>query len=74
MVRVLSPPEAEEFIKKLLKSNRYMTTKEIEIAARSEGKRCPDETVLFLTKLRSMGIIRGDISQEKRGWIWWIED
>ena len=72
MVRTLSPPEAEEFVKDLLRSKGHMTTKEIETAARGEGKRCPDETVLFLTKLRSKGIIHGEISQEKRGWIWWI--
>jgi hypothetical protein len=72
MVRTLSPPEAEEFVKHLLRSKGQMTTKEIETAARGEGKRCPDETVLFLTKLRSKGIIQGQISQEKRGWVWWI--
>lgn len=72
MVRTLSPPEAERFVKELLRSRGQMTTKEIETIARDEGKRCPDETVLFLTKLRSKGIIKGKISQEKRGWIWWI--
>jgi hypothetical protein len=72
MVRTLSPPEAEEFVKSLLRSKGQMTTKEIETAARGEGKRCPDETVLFLTKLRSKGIVQGKISQEKRGWVWWI--
>jgi len=72
MARTLSPPEAEEFVKYLLRSNGQMTTKEIEIAARGQGKRCPDETVLFLTKLRRKGMIKGELSQEKRGWIWWV--
>ena len=72
MVRTLSTPEAEEFVKGLLRSNGQMTTNEIETAARGEGKRCPDETVLFLTKLKSKKIIQGEISQEKRGWVWWI--
>jgi hypothetical protein len=72
MVRTLSPPEAEEFVKELLRSKGQMTTKEIETAARGEGKRCPDETVLFLTKLKSKGIIQGEISHEKRGWVWRI--
>ena len=72
MVRVLSESEAERFIINLLRAHGPLTTKEIETAARGEGKRCPDETVLFLTKLRSRGIIHGEISQEKRGWVWWI--
>lgn len=72
MVRVLSESEAERFVIDLLKTHGPTTTKEIEVNAREKGKRCPDETVLFLTKLRSRGIIQGKISQEKRGWVWWI--
>ena len=74
MVKVLSNSEAERFVLSLLKTHGQMTTKDIESNAREEGKRCPDETVLFLTKLRSRGIIKGEISQEKRGWVWWIAD
>jgi len=74
MVRVLSESEAERFVINLLRSHGRMTTKEIEVNAREKGKRCPDETVLFLTKLRSRGKIKGEISQERRGWVWWIED
>ena len=74
MVKVLSESEAERFVISLLKAHGQMTTKDIETNARHDGKRCPDETVLFLTKLRSRGIIRGEISQEKRGWVWWIEN
>jgi len=74
MVRVLSESEAERFVVNLLKAHGQMTTKDIESNAREEGKRCPDETVLFLTKLRSRGTIKGEISQEKRGWVWRLED
>jgi len=72
MVKVLSEPEAERYVVDILKVQGPLTTREIESLARQEGKRCPDETVLFLTKLKSKGIINGAISQEKRGWIWWV--
>lgn len=72
MVRILSEPEAERYVVDILKARGPMTTRDIETFARQEGKRCPDETVLFLTKLKSKGIINGAISQEKRGWIWWV--
>jgi hypothetical protein len=72
MTRILSEPEAEKFVMTLLKERGSMTTKEIEQIARKEGKRCPDETVLFLTKLRFKGKIKGELSQEKRGWLWWV--
>ncbi len=74
MVRTLSESEAERYVIDLLKKHGEMTTKEIETNARGEGKRCPDETVLFLTKLRSRGKIKGEVSQERRGWVWWVED
>ena len=72
MVRVLSESEAEKYILGLLGSRGPMSTSEIETLARKEGKRCPDETVLFLNKLRTRKIIKGELSQEKRGWIWWV--
>lgn len=71
MVQILSEPEAEHFVIDLLRAQGPMTTKQVEVIAREKGKRCPDETVLFLTKLRSRGIIKGEISHEKRGWVWW---
>ncbi len=74
MVKVLSESEAERFVIDLLRSHGQMTTKDIESDAREEGKRCPDETVLFLTKLRLRGKIKGEISREKRGWVWWVEN
>lgn len=72
MVTILGEREAEKFIIDLLRTRGQMTTREIEEFAQKEGKRCPDETVLFLTKLRSRGIIKGEISEEQRGWIWSI--
>ena len=72
MVQILAEPEAERYAVDMLRSHGPMTTREIEAFAQKEGKRCPDETVLFLTKLRSKGIIKGEISEERRGWVWSI--
>lgn len=66
----MSPTEAESFVIELLARNGPMTTRDVEQEASSEGRRCPDQTVLFLTKMKSRGLIRGDVSQERRGWLW----
>jgi hypothetical protein len=45
---------------------------EIEKFARKEHKHCPDQTVIFLTKMRKKGMIKGEASLEKRGWVWFL--
>ncbi|HIH02146.1 TPA: hypothetical protein HA259_08825 [Thermoplasmata archaeon] len=47
-----------------------MTTMEIEKFAGEEGRRCPDQTVLFLAKMRGKGLIDGEPSTERKGWLW----
>ena len=69
---VMKESEAEKFVIDLLRTKGPATTMEVETYARKKGKRCPDETVLFLTKLRSKGKIKGELSKEKRGWVWWV--
>jgi len=73
-VEVLSEAAAERFVLSLLQQRGRLTTAEVESAARAEGKRCPDQTVLFLAKLRLRGKIRGEISAPARGWVWWVEE
>jgi predicted transcriptional regulator len=63
---------AEQFVLDMLKARGPLTTMEIEVAARKENKRCPDQTVLFLTKMRKKGLINGEASLKRRGWVWWI--
>ena len=63
---------AERFVIEMLKSCGPMTTMQIEIAARKDNKRCPDQTVLFLTKMKKKGLIKGEASLERRGWVWWL--
>jgi hypothetical protein len=61
---------AERFIIDLLKTRGPLTTMQVELAARDKNKRCPDQTVLFLTKMKKRGLIKGEASLEMRGWLW----
>jgi hypothetical protein len=38
------------------------------------GYRCPDDIVKTLTKYRRAGLVKGEISMERGGWIWWVDD
>jgi len=69
---VMSGEEAESFVVALLKERGPLTTMQIEKLARREHKRCPDQTVIFLTKMKRKGLIKGEASVEKRGWLWWV--
>lgn len=67
---VMGTREAEEFVIRFLRERGPLTTMQIEQLARRNRKRCPDQTVMFLTKMRKKGLIRGDASLEKKGWLW----
>lgn len=71
-LEVLPEAAAERFVLSLLRNRGRMTTLEIERAAKAEGKRCPDQTVLFLAKLRLRGKVHGEPSRQARGWVWWV--
>lgn len=70
---VMDPSEAEVFVLDLLKARGPLSTMDIEKLARKDHKKCPDQTVMFLTKMKRKGLIRGEASLEKRGWLWWVE-
>jgi hypothetical protein len=69
---VMEASEAERFVLDLLRASGPLTTMQVEVAARKERKQCPDQTVLFLTKMKRKGLINGEVSLEKRGWLWWV--
>jgi len=69
---VMGASDAEKFVIDLLRTEGSLTTMQIEIAARKDNKRCPDQTVLFLAKMRRKGLIRGEASLERRGYVWWL--
>jgi len=73
-VRSLSEEDAIQLVLSILKAaGKPMTTKEIEEETRKRLVQCPDKTPMFLNRLRLKGIVKGELSPERRGWIWWIE-
>jgi predicted transcriptional regulator len=70
-VEIMDVTSAEEFVLGLLRAQGPMTTMEIEKLARKEHKHCPDQTVMFLIKMKKKGLIKGEASLERRGWVWW---
>ena len=71
----LGEDEAVDLIQSVLRAaGRPMTTREIQEEAERRRARCPDSTAIFLNRLRLRGLIRGERSKERRGWIWWVED
>ena len=73
-LKKLSEKEAIEFIVSLLKeAEKPLTTREIEEKTRKRMVSCPDKAPIFLNRLRLKGVVKGQLSAERRGWIWWIE-
>lgn len=71
--KLLKAEEADQLILKLLKEAvKPLTTREIQTETEKRLVRCPDSTVVFLNKLRLKGVIHGEMSKERHGWIWWI--
>ena len=74
MPEQLSELDAEKLIISLLgNADKPLTTREIEETVSGKGKQCPDSAVRFLAKMRYKGMIKGELSVEHKGWIWWIE-
>lgn len=71
----LGEDEAVDLILSVLKAaGRPMTTREIQGEAEKRRARCPDSTAIFLNRLRLRGLIKGERSKDRRGWIWWVDD
>ena len=70
-------PEGDEAVDDILgilrKAGEAVTTREVGEEMRKLQLRCPDSTIVFLNKLRLKGVIHGERSKERRGWIWWID-
>ena len=73
-LRKLGEKEAIEIILDILKKTEDpLTTREIEDKTKKLLVSCPDNTPVFLNRLRIQGVVEGQLSREKRGWIWWIK-
>ncbi len=74
MVKKLKEKDAKELIISFLsKAVAPLTTRMVEEMVQGQGKQCPDSAVRFLAKMRYKGQIKGKLSREHRGWIWWVE-
>jgi hypothetical protein len=62
----------ESILETLRNAPGPLTSREISESNARKGVRCPDSTVRFLTSLRARGIIKGEVSHEKGGWVWWV--
>ncbi len=69
----MTDEEAERQVLKVLKAHGRMTTRELELEVQRTGKRCPDSAVRFLMRLKTSGKVRGEVSVEKGGWLWWVD-
>lgn len=36
--------------------------------------RCPDDFAKTLNKLRLAGLVKGEVSFDRGGWVWWADD
>lgn len=55
--------------------NDKVTTKEVERRlAGLFNYHCPDDFAKTMTKLKQVGLVKGEVSIEKGGWVWWVDD
>lgn len=51
-----------------------LTTIELEIILDNANAHCPDDLARTLNVMRRKGLIKGKVSTERGGWVWWAED
>jgi len=70
----LSEEESFGLIMSVLKvAGKPLTTRDVEGEIRKRLVSCPDSLPVLLNKLRLRGLIRGQLSPERKGWVWWME-
>ena len=67
--------DSDFIIKSILKeADGPLTTRELQAEVQKVTSFCPSSSVIGLNLLRIAGIIKGKRVEDKKGWIWWIED
>jgi len=70
----LTEEESLELIISILKTaGKPLTTRDVEGEIRKRLVSCPDSLPVLLNRLRLKGLVKGHLSPEHRGWIWWVE-
>ena len=55
--------------------DQRLTTKEVELRlAELFDYHCPDDFAKTMTKFKQRGLVKGEVSQEMGGWVWWVDD
>jgi len=70
----LTEEESLELIMSVLKAaGRPLTTRDVEGEVRKRLVTCPDNLPVLLNRLRLKGLVKGQLSPERKAWVWWIE-
>mgnify|MGYP001094535518 CR=1 FL=1 len=67
-----SPDERYSLIIDKLRGH-VLTTIELENTLAEEGVHRPDDLARTLNVMRRKGLIKGKVSTERGGWVWWVE-
>jgi hypothetical protein len=70
---MLSNDERNKTIIEIIRGQKR-TTIEISNSLEQQGKKCPDDMARTLNIMRRKGLIKGEVSTERGGWVWWVED
>ena len=64
---------AQAILSILREAGEPLTTRTVGEEMQKRQLRCPDTTIVFLNRLRKLGLLYGERSKEKRGWVWWVD-
>jgi hypothetical protein len=65
--------EVVPLIWKALGDDRVTTKEAAERLEELFQYRCPDDLAKTFNRLRRQGLIKGEISMEMGGWVWWAD-
>lgn len=63
---------ARVIVEILREAGEPLTTRQIQEETDRRRLQCPDSTIVILNRLRRQGLIEGERSRDRRGWIWWL--
>jgi hypothetical protein len=72
-MRKMSREEAEKKVVEILRERGRMTSLEIDSHFKDREEECPDSLVVFLARMKRQGKIKGEVSRERKGWVWWTD-